>query len=243
MDRESNVGQLVDPDSLMDLLIDLQIGIRKLSIYPLSHPIIPNIVSGLAIQFNTIFEFMDTVPLGITRDEILYQGAPIAKDNPVIHELANLLHQLNLIGVTFCKGLTEDEILRFIKMIAEDRSPLLSEREQVISRFQEEVRSILLQFINFEGAVQGQEDGLFSAQGEGSRSENARRDIWRDLVDQLTGDGLRGEVGGTGDPESDAAFDPVQAAHVINHLYKEKKGGDVKKEYEGVIVDYLHQHA
>ncbi|MFQ5949560.1 MAG: HEAT repeat domain-containing protein, partial [Nitrospiria bacterium] len=178
-----------------------------------------------------------------TKDEILYQGAPIAKDNPVIRELANLLHQLNLIGVTFCKGLTEDDILRYIKMIADDRSPLLSEREQAIFRFQEEVHSILLQFISFEGAVQGQEDGFFSAQDGGSGAGNTRGDIWKNLVDQLTGERRPGEVGGTDGPESDAAFDPVQAANVINHLYQEKKGENVKKEYEGVIVDYLHQHA
>ncbi len=235
MDRESSATQIIDLDSLMDVLIDLQIGIRKLSIYSHSHPIIPKVVSGLTGQFNMLFEVVDTFSLGITRGEILYQGAPIAKDNPVIQELAKGLHGLNLAGIAFHNSLTGDEILSFIKMIAEDHSPLMSERAQVIARFEEEVTSISLMFISFKGAIGGQDEEI--------HPEGPRKDIWKDLVNKLTLDGAQPEAEGTGDLGSDYTLDPVHAAKVINGLFDENKGEGTDQEYEGVIVDYLHEHA
>jgi len=55
-DPQSRMAQVVDARYLLNVLINLNVGIRKLSLYHASHPIIPEIVSNIVNEFDTIFE-------------------------------------------------------------------------------------------------------------------------------------------------------------------------------------------
>ncbi|MFQ5597308.1 MAG: HEAT repeat domain-containing protein [Nitrospiria bacterium] len=235
MESEQGSSQLIDPEALIGVLFEMQIGIRKLSIYPPTHPVIPKIIDNISKRFSALFEFVDAISLGIAKDEILYEGTSVSHANPVIKELAKMLHRLNLIGITFSQNLGEEEILKFLKMIADARSPLQSDREKIISDFREKAVAISLAFVSFKGAIQG------GAAAYGVGEESLGKDVWKDLVSQLTHDLSKGDtLEGMENPGY--TFDPAEVAKVINH-FKDRQGPEKEKAYEGVIVDYLQEHA
>ena len=239
-DPQSRIAQVVDQRYLLNVLIHLNVGIRKLSLYHASHPVIPEIISGILNEFNTIFEFADTILLTVAKDEIIYQGSPIAKNHPVVRELGRLLHQLNLIGVTLRKGLSQDDLLRFLVLISSSRALSQSEREKRIAQFHQEVSSIVLHLISFKGAIRPNENDLGDPTQKGETNASTHG-IWQGLAQQLINGQEEGEIRGA--VESDSVVDPNRIAEIINSLSQNKgrKGGD--ESYEKVIVRYLRDHA
>jgi hypothetical protein len=158
-----STASTVNPHELMRLLTDLQIGIRKYSMYSGAHAIIPQVVASLAAQFHTVLGAHDALQIGVTKDEILYQGVSIAAGNPVIRELARMLNQLSVAGVTFHKEVAEADIHGFLRLLADCRalgSP--AEQDEAIDWFGRAVPAIVFQFISFRKAITDRDTSLGS---------------------------------------------------------------------------------
>jgi HEAT repeat protein len=228
----------VNPHELMRLLTDLQVGIRKYSMYSGAHAIIPQVVASLTAQFHAVVREHDVLHIGVTKDEILYQGAPIAAGNPVIRELARMLNQLNVAGVTFRREIAEADVFGFLRVLAECRgfaSP--AEHAQAIERFCRDVPSIALQFITFRGAVKSR-DGASETDAAGD-AESPQ--LWRGLVNRLMTAELSDESRAVLPSEDAEAVDAEQLAAAINQLGLQRKAGE--QSYERAIVGYLHEKA
>ncbi|MEW6684231.1 MAG: HEAT repeat domain-containing protein [Nitrospirota bacterium] len=230
----------VNPHELMRLLTDLQVGIRKYSMYSGAHAIIPQVVASLTAQYHAVLGSHDALQIGVTKDEILYQGAPIATGNPVVRELARLLNQINVAGVTFRREATEADIHGFLQVLAECRglaSP--EERDQSIERFCREVPSIAFQFISFQGAVKDR-DAATDADSAGADQTEAPH-LWRGLVNRLMTGELSDESRATLSSNDAEAVDAEQLAAAINLMGLQRKTGE--QSYERTIVSYLHEKA
>lgn len=239
-DSQFRIAPVVDQRYLLNVLINLNVGIRKLSLYHASHPVIPEIISGIVNEFNTIFEFSDTISFTIAKDEIIYQGSPIAKNHPVIGELGRLLHQLNLLGLTLRKGLNKDDLLKFLVLISSSKSLSQHEREKRIAEFQKEGSSIVLQFISFKGAIQPN-DNKVGDPNQKLETNTSKHDLWQGLAQQLID--IEGEEEIQGALASDSGMDPDQIAGIINFLSQNKGKKSKEKSYEKVIVQYLQDHS
>ncbi len=233
----------VNPHDLMRLLTDLQVGIRKYAMYSGKHAIIPQVVASLTTQFHTVLGSQDALQIGVTKDEILYQGAPIAAGNPVVRELARMLNQLNVAGVTFRKEITEADVLGFLRVLAECRGlASLEEQDQAIERFCREVPSIGLQFITFRGAVKSREA---PAEGDAGPSHDIdggeTYQLWRGLVNRLMAGEVTDELRAILPSDEAGAIDAERLASAINQLGLQQPIGE--RSYERTIVNYLHEKA
>ncbi|HET8760914.1 MAG TPA: HEAT repeat domain-containing protein [Nitrospiria bacterium] len=214
-------------------MTDLQVAIRKLSMYSAAHPIVPGIVASLTKQLQTLTGSYGAFSVGITKDEVLYDATPVASGNPVIRELARLLNQLNIAGVGFQVNLTEPHVQRFLELLAGSRGLATSaERESALEQYCRTAPAITLQFISFRGAVRDRDDSESGAELTGFQ-------LWRGLVSRLTADGLPEQSRAALEAAAANPEDVERLASVIALISQHQKSG--AGSYEQTIVKYL-QH-
>lgn len=238
MEEQSNPSPVVDPQYLVNILIELQVTIRKLSLYSLSHAIVPDLMESLEKQFGTLFGFIETVTFGITRHEVLYQGCAISASNPVIRELARGLNQLNLASMTFYKGLTKAEIFKFLRLLLEGRGMAPEKKEQMVSQLHQETPSIRLKFISFGEAIKDHREEVNPANLQ--KTELEGKELWRGLVSRLMEEST--EVKQqllTANPKDET--DLAGLAEIINRLCGGRGAGS--QNYERAVVSYLNEQA
>jgi hypothetical protein len=238
VDEPSRTAPVIDPRYIVNVLMELQVAIRKLGLYSFSHTIVSGLLENLEKQFNALFEFVDTVTFGITRREILYQGSTLSTSNPVIREFARGLNQFGLAGITFSKGLGSDDLLKFLKFFIEGRVESAEQKEQRLSRLHDEVPSIRLKMIRFGDALKGSQSGSDSA--DEPNPEKADTELWRGLVRQLMDENpeAASQIEDT-NPEHMAELG--QMAELINRLCRGRGGGS--QSYERTIVKYLNKQS
>jgi hypothetical protein len=221
----------VDPRELTRVLTDLQVGIRKLSMYSANHRIVPGVVASLTTQIRSVIGPDATLCIGSTRDEILYDGTAIASGNPVMRELAKLLNHLNIAGVGFRGDLTESHLQGFLQLLADSRgSASPDERADALDRFCRTTPSITLQFISFQGAVKDRDE---SNDGESLTPFQ----LWKGLVGRLTADGIPDASRATIESVAEHPEDAERLAAAIGLIIQHQRAGD--RSYERSIVKYL----
>ena len=209
MTQLSSDTETADDTRLLNVLTELQVGIRKISMYGLSHSIVPKIVGNLSEKFNTILSTTDHLPLVIAKNEILYQEHAIGPGNTTISELSQSLHHLNIIHITFNKGLTEDALLKFLTFILVYRAKTFSQHDPLIAQFHQEAPNIVLQLVTFKDVIKHQG----TAHEEG-RSGN----IWQNLLRRSTDPALPEEVRRLIHADPDSTPDTESVAAAINAL-------------------------
>lgn len=238
MDEPSRSVPVIDPRYIVNVLIELQVAVRKLALYSFSHTIVPTLLDNLEKQFNALFEFVEEVTFGITRHELLYQGTTLSTGNPVIRELARGLNEFGLAGMTFSKGLTKAEILQFLSFLIEGRGRSPEQKERMLDQLNKEVPFIRLKFIRFGDALKG----LPGTDDPDFRETSGRegKEIWRGLVQQLMEENPEADLQNPGVNEEENA-DPNNIAGLINRLCRESGRGF--QSYERTIVRYMNKQA
>ncbi len=66
MDEQPRPSTVIDPRYLVNVLIELQVAIRKVLLYSISHAIVPDLLENLEKQFGVLFKLAETVTFGIT---------------------------------------------------------------------------------------------------------------------------------------------------------------------------------
>ncbi|MFI5304156.1 MAG: HEAT repeat domain-containing protein [Nitrospiria bacterium] len=235
MNENVKSDSAIDPRYFMNVLIELQVGIRKLSLYSLSHNLVPTLLENLEKHFNILFEFVAEVTLGITRNEFIYQGINISSANPVIRELARRMNQLGLASMAFKKGLLKEDIFKFLKFIIESGKTTPSKREEDVSQLHQETQYIRVKLIRFGEALKSVRSEEEPEEGQSNIQD--RNGLWRNLVTTLM-DGSTESVNPTNGLQSDEKANTEDLAELINHLCK--SGPKESKSYEHTIVKYLN---
>ena len=238
MEAPVRQASTINLQHLVRFLVNLQVGIRKFSMYSGSHPIIPEMIAALTAQCQALLETTDALQIGVTKDEVLYQGAPVGKTNPVIGELARSLHQVNLVGITFHKELAPPDVRRFLELLADFRALLSAEGERALERFGAETPAIGLQFVRFGRAVKDRDD---STATDHEAAESGPSDVWRGLVSHLMAEDLPEESKLALQAGGESGLDAEQLAAAINLMGQHQGAG--AQSYERAIVSFLHEQA
>jgi hypothetical protein len=234
LDETSQSAQVIDSRPIVNVLTGLQVAIRKVGLYSFSHSVVPSLLENLKTHFNALFESVEGVTFGITRHEFLYQDTTISAGNPVIRELARGLNQFGLAGISFFKGLTKEDILKFLKLLVEGRGLTHEQRERMIDQLHQEVPSIRLKLIRFGDALKGPQDTVDPAKRE--KPEQQEKELWRGLVGRLL-DQSAGTGRSTLSINPEEIVDLEKLAELINRLCHES--GPESKNHERTIADYL----
>ncbi|NOY85473.1 MAG: hypothetical protein GXO96_11760 [Nitrospirae bacterium] len=228
MAQSSADTQISEGTQLVNTLMDFQVGIRKISMYGLSHSIVPKIALSLREKFLAILEVSEPLILVIGKNELLYQALPVSPENVTLQELSRTLHRLNIIQVTFKKGLTDDAILKFFAFILKNRAKTFTQDDTLVAKFHEDAPTISLQLVTFKDAI--------SQQGDVQENTGAGN-IWQNLVNH-TGDlGLPEAVRRLISADADSPADNEAVASAINALYAET--GLKKETYESSVLAFL----
>ncbi|MBI3607343.1 MAG: HEAT repeat domain-containing protein [Nitrospirae bacterium] len=238
MEAPLRQASTINLQHLVRFLVNLQVGIRKFSMYSGSHPIIPEMITALTAQCQALLETTDALQIGVTKEEVLYQGAPVGKTNPVIGELARSLHQVNLVGITFRRELAPPDVRRFLELLADFRALLSAEGERALERFGAETPAIGLQFVRFGRAVKDRDDSTTTDQ---EAVESGTSDVWRGLVARLMAEDLPEESKLALQAGVDGGLDVEQLAAAINLMVRPQSAG--AQSYERAIVSFLHEQA
>ena len=234
MDETSQSAQVIDSRLIVNVLIGLQVAIRKVGLYSFSHTVVPSLLENLETNFNALFESVEGVTFGITRNEFLYQDTTLSAGNPVIRELSRGLNQFGLAGISFSKGLTKEDIFKFLKLLVEGRGQTAEQRERMIDQLHQEVPSIRLKLIRFGDALKGPQDTVDPAKPE--KPEQQEKELWRGLVSRLLSQSA-GAGRSTLSINPEEKVDLEKLAELINRLCHES--GPDSKSHERTIADYL----
>ncbi len=112
-----------DPEDIKvvkDLLQAIIKAKKNLKIYPVNNPIYAKTVTNTYLKLEAIFEYLDEIPLRMTRNEILYGGESVFKGVGKDDNLALLFSRDGLKDLIFKNGLTREEFQGFLEIVSYD---------------------------------------------------------------------------------------------------------------------------
>ncbi len=156
----------------------LLVAARNWTLYPPEHPTVGVSVSRLAdaIRQSSLGAVFS---LGVTPDTLMVEGTPADRTQSGIAEAATLLHDCDLLQITFLGDIPTDAIHAFLKVLALD--PIERRRRGGPARIwtTEGHPSLALEQIDYQRVL---------AREEGQVAEPAKRDnLWRSIVMAIAG--------------------------------------------------------
>lgn len=107
----------LDAKLLSEIIIELNISRRSVSLYPKAHPITAESLSRVYSLFEKIFEIRPEITLGISKDTLIVDEYLLDRRNPVFREFSQCLHEQGIAAVTFLSHMTIDELFLFHEVI------------------------------------------------------------------------------------------------------------------------------
>jgi hypothetical protein len=234
MDSDPNQQETAfDSKLLSDFIYELNIARRCYLSYPEGHPRIQASTKKVMNLLGRLLEFREKITLGIARDVIVVGKYHLDKKNPVYRDYARSLFQLGIATLTFDRGLSDEEFLRFNAILGLNKEHLKSEGGLPAIIQSSGFAHLEIQPIDY-GLFQVSEAAPKSA--ETPEGKNPKEDtLWEDFIQGL----LEGTVA-DGDIFEilSGGVDPAALARILS----EKSGGEgdqAELQYDQVIVSYI----
>lgn len=212
----------VDAKLISDIIIELNISRRSVAMYPKDHPSVEKSLNRAFEHLKNLFELRPELTVGIAKDTFIIDDYYLDRKNPVYRELALNLNRLNIVYITFIKGLTIDELYEFNKLISEKSGELDEEKFQNKLK-DSKLKHIKMGFIDYNA---------FSFT-EGETLKNIIKiSLWEKYIYGL----LEGTLRTEDVDEQFREIPPEILAQILNKTYTE----NLKQEtYDKVITTYI----
>ena len=215
----------LDAKLLSLALIELNISRRNVSIYPENHPSIKASIEKAFRHLQELFEIRDEITLAIAKDTLIIDEYALDRKNPVYNEFAMSLYNMGIASLTFVTGVTEEEIIKFHRLITTDYDTLKEKGglEKMLSR--PGINHIKIGLIDYSAFhfVKGKKD-----------LSKEKTNIWEDYVYGL----MEGKLLTGADAEGFRAIPPAALSEMINSTFS---GSEDNETYDKVITTYLHE--
>ncbi len=205
--------------------------------YPPGHPSLEPAALHVTNRVTYLLKEKGTVSLGAARDQLVIEGVATNVNNPLLRELAGRLRRHHLGAISFHQGVSKDEVLQFLMLIAEEPDqtgqPLgLGPRERL-----EQQPNIRIHPIAYDSLRLLDDDGAVEEDDEARSARTRYAQLWVGLAKAAVVRAGRDEQSPDeevhGDPE-DVSRDPGEVARAIS----EHSESDA---YDQMIVGYLLQ--
>ncbi|RMG75274.1 MAG: HEAT repeat domain-containing protein, partial [Nitrospirae bacterium] len=211
----------LDTRLLTNAIIELNISRRNVSLYPKGHPAVNQSIKKAFDYLNQIFEIRPFITVAFAKDTIVVDEHALEKKNPVFREFALSISRLNVAYITFKKGLTDEELYNFNKLVTSSRDIFCNEKTQELLGKQG-IHHIEVGCIDYDS---------FSFK-ETTEEQQAEENLWERYVYGL----LKGTLGGNEAFEVVSELSPEELAQMINEVPDEELD---ENSYDRVITTYL----
>jgi len=205
--------------------------------YPPGHPSLEPAALHVTNRVIYLLKGKGTLSFGAARDQLVIEGVATDVNNPLLRELAGRLRRHHLGAISFHQGVSKDEVLQFLMLIAEEPDqtgqPLgLGPRERL-----EQQPNIHIHPVAYDSLRLLDDDGAVEEDEEARTARTRYAQLWVGLAKAAVMRAGRDERSPDeevhGDPE-DASRDPGAVARAIS----EHSESDA---YDQMIVGYLLQ--
>lgn len=190
----------------------MNIARRNLVAYPRGHALVTESFEKVRLVLMDFFEYSSYFTLGIAKDTLMMGTKALDKKNPVFENFAHILFEHGIVGLTFFRSLTVDELMDFDHIISQKRNDVQHQGGVEALLAKAKVNNIKVQLIDYR-MFQAQE-GLVEASAD---IDNARESLfWWHFV--------QGVMDGTLDPfglpfDGMEDIDPERLAETINKQF------------------------
>ena len=222
---------------LSEFLIELSIAIHQHAMYPPGHPSLEPAAINVTDRVTYLLKERGTLSLGAAKDQLVIEGVGTDVNNPLLRELAGRLRRHHLGAISFHQGVSKQEILQFLTLMAEEPDltdqPLgLAPRER-----REQQPNIHVHPVAYDSLRLLDDDGAVEEDEEGRTARTRYAQLWVGLAKTAVVRAGRDEQSPDeevqGDPE-DVSHDPAAVAQAISEHSE-------SHAYDQMIVGYLLQ--
>ncbi|MFH1239409.1 MAG: HEAT repeat domain-containing protein [bacterium] len=100
-----------------ELIIVMNTALKNLRLYSPEHPSFLEYVNRLKMKFNDLFETEKSIEIMVQKDKLLFKEEVLSQENAVVKLFNEMLYHLGIQSVAFRKGLDNEEIISFLKII------------------------------------------------------------------------------------------------------------------------------
>lgn len=121
MSTESNAKERVTLSrELSDFLIEFSIALHRHSMYPDGHPSLNESAAAVVNHLALLLDQRSNVSLGVAQRQLVIEGVATDSRHPVLASLAERLHGHQIGAMTFRRGVSGDEVLDVLRLLAAD---------------------------------------------------------------------------------------------------------------------------
>ena len=103
-----------------EFLIELSIAIHQHGMYPPGHPSLEPAAINVTDRATYLLKGRGTLSLGAAKDQLVIEGVASDVNNPLMRELAGRLRRHHLGAISFHQGVSKQEVLQFLTLMAEE---------------------------------------------------------------------------------------------------------------------------
>lgn len=245
--KDDNARQVVGrPSAARSDSLDLKVLTRALkefnvsrthaAMYPPTHPQIARSIERAYEYLNTLSVKTPTLTLGIAKDCLMFAGECLDPKSGVFREFSNFLSSRDIASITFLRGMTKEEIVRFHTVLNADPEEIRNAGGIIDRANKADMPHVLIKAVDYRFFHLTEEEEIRGKLAKDAQSRSS--DLWRDFVHHLVSGRLAS--GGKGVAlDSVGNVDPAELSRFINEY--RLNSAEVVAGYERIIASQLNQ--
>ena len=113
---------------LVEILVELSVGVHKFAMYPAGHPTLTDIAAELTGHLTNALSARSPLSIGVAYRQLIVGGVPTDARHPLLSDLARRLHDHQLGGISLHRGISGNELEEVLTALGaepgKDRPPL-----------------------------------------------------------------------------------------------------------------------
>ncbi len=226
----------LDTRLLSEAVIELNISRKNVGIYPPGHVQIAKSIERAYVVLERLLAMRPEMTLGVAKDTLLVGKDYLDRKNPVYRDFALSLGQQEIASITFQRGLDQEELLRFNRIVTTNPAEVRAAGGVRTLMAEAGIPHIIVKTIDYGAFTVTEEEEV---RASGSKEEAAG--LWQDFVSGLSGETLArpGEEGVS--PAELEQIDPLELARLLNE--RKLDPSLAVESYDKIISTYVRAAA